>query len=272
LRIASDVVNVYPDGAWLVELAPVADPLVVPLTVAAALGVHEQPGRPMPVTLTEQLATRHMLLILDNCEHLLPACAELSETLLRACPSLRIMATSRQALGVEGETVFRVPSLSMPDGLSTLDVAQLAHYEAVHLFIDRATATAPHFRLSEPNVALIADICRQLDGVPLAIELAATRLKLLGAEELAARLEDRFRLLVGGSRTAPSRHQTLRATLDWSYQLLSDPERMLMRRLAVFSGGLDPGGSRGRHERRRYPAKSGAGAARATARQVSCDC
>ena len=237
LRIATVLVDVYPHGAWLVELAPVADPLLVPLTVAAALGVHEQPGRPMFVTLAEHLAARHVLLILDNCEHLVPACAELSETLLRACPSLRILATSRQALGIDGETVLSVPSLSLPEASSPPEVERLAQYEAVHLFVDRATAAAPHFRLSEPNVALIADICRQLDGVPLAIELAATRLKLLGVEQLAARLEDRFRLLIGGSRSAPSRHQTLRATLDWSYQLLSEPERMLMRRLAVFSGG-----------------------------------
>ena len=237
LRIATVLVDVYPHGAWLVELAPVADPLLVPLTVAAALGVHEQPGRPMFVTLAEHLAARHVLLILDNCEHLVPACAELSETLLRACPSLRILATSRQALGIDGETVLPVPSLSLPEASSPPEVERLAQYEAVHLFVDRATAAVPHFRLSEPNVALIADICRQLDGVPLAIELAATRLKLLGVEQLAARLEDRFRLLIGGSRSAPSRHQTLRATLDWSYQLLSEPERMLMRRLAVFSGG-----------------------------------
>jgi predicted ATPase/DNA-binding CsgD family transcriptional regulator/transcriptional regulator with XRE-family HTH domain len=237
LRIAHELVDVYEEGVWLVDLAPVADPLLVPLTVAAALGVPEQPGRPLLVTLAEHLAARQVLLILDNCEHLVPASAELSEALLRACPSLRIMATSRQALGIEGETVFRVPSLSLPDAVSAPDVQRWAQYEAVRLFVDRATATAPHFRLTEPNVAVIADICRQLDGVPLAIELAATRLKLLGAEQLAARLGDRFRLLTGGSRTAPERHQTLRATLDWSYQLLSEPERMLLRRLAVFSGG-----------------------------------
>jgi predicted ATPase/DNA-binding CsgD family transcriptional regulator len=237
VRMSSDLVQAYADGVWLVELAPVADPFLVPLRVAAALGVHEQPGRPMTVTLAEHLAARHVLLILDNCEHLVTACAELGETLLRACPSLRILATSRQALGIEGETVLRVPSLSLPDASSPPDVDRLAQFEAIHLFVDRATASTPHFRLSEPNVAVVADICRQLDGVPLAIELAATRLKLLGPEQLAARLGDRFRLLVGGSRTAPTRHQTLRATLDWSYQLLSEPERVLLRRLAVFSGG-----------------------------------
>ncbi len=237
LRLASELVDVYGDGAWLVDLAPVADPFLVPVSVAAALGVHEQPGRQMLVTLAEYLGERHLLLILDNCEHLVSASAELSEALLRGCPRLRIVATSRQALGIEGETLFRVPSLSLPDALSPPDVERLAQYEAIHLFVDRATATAPNFRLSQPNVAFIADICRQLDGVPLAIELAATRLKLLGAEQLWARLGDRFRLLTSGSRTAPGRHQTLRATLDWSYQLLSEPERMLLRRLAVFSGG-----------------------------------
>jgi predicted ATPase/DNA-binding CsgD family transcriptional regulator len=237
LRVASDLVDIYPDGAWLVELAPVTDLLLVPLTVAATLGVHEQPGRPMLVTLAEYLAARRLLLILDNCEHLVTASAGLSETLLRASPDLTILATSRQALGVEGETLLRVPSLSLPEDSSPPDLDRLAQFEAVRLFVDRASATAPHFRLSEPNVAVVADICRQLDGVPLAIELAATRLKLFGAEQLAARLDDRFRLLVGGSRTAATRHQTLRATLDWSYQLLSEPERTLLRRLAVFSGG-----------------------------------
>jgi len=237
IRVARDLVEAYADGVWLVDLAPVADAALVPLTVAAALGVHEQPGRSMLVTLAEHLATRHALLILDNCEHLVQACAELSEALLQACPSLGIVATSRQALGVGGETVVSVPPLSLPDAVPEPDLEHLAQYEAIRLFMERATAAAPNFRISEPNFAVIAEICRRLDGVPLAIELAATRLKLLGAEQLAARLDDRLQLLIGGSRTAPGRHQTLRATLDWSYQLLSDAERMLLRRLAVFSGG-----------------------------------
>jgi predicted ATPase len=175
LRIASDLVDSYPDGAWLVELAPVTDSILVRLTVAATLGVYEQPGRPMVVTLAEHLAERHLLLILDNCQHLITACAELSETLLRACPGLRILATSRQALGIEGEPLLRVPSLSLPEASSPPNMDRQAQFEAVRLFVDRASATAPHFRLSEPNVAVVADICHQLDGVPLAIELAATR-------------------------------------------------------------------------------------------------
>jgi non-specific serine/threonine protein kinase len=145
LRLASDLVDVYADGAWQVELAPVADPLLVPLTVAATLGVHEQPGRPMLLTLAEHLAAHHALLILDNCEHLVAACADLSQALLRACPSLRILATSRQALGIEGETVMRVPPLSLPDASSPPDVDRLAESEAVHLFVERATATVPTF-------------------------------------------------------------------------------------------------------------------------------
>ena len=152
LRIASDLVDHYPDGAWLVELAPVTDLLLVPLTVAATLGVHEQPGRPMLVTLAEHLAARQLLLILDNCEHLVTASVGLSDTLLRACPGLRILATSRQALGIEGETLLRVPSLSLPEDSSPPDLDRLAQFEAVRLFVDRASATAPHFRLSEPNV------------------------------------------------------------------------------------------------------------------------
>ena len=237
LRIASDLVASYTDGAWFVELAPVADPRLVSLTVAATLGVPEQPGRAMLVTLAEHLSARHLLLVLDNCEHLVPACADLCGTLLHAAPDLRIVATSRQALGIQGETVLRVPGLSLPDTSQPPDIRQLADFEAVRLFLDRASATAPHFRLAEPNMAVVAEICRRLDGAPLAIELAATRLKLLGAEELAARLDDRFRILVGGSRSAATRHQTLRATLDWSYQLLSEPERIALRRLAAFTGG-----------------------------------
>jgi predicted ATPase/DNA-binding CsgD family transcriptional regulator len=237
LRLARDVLTSYPDGAWLVDLAPVSDPALVPLAVAAALGVREQPGRAMLVSLAEHLVAQRLLLVLDNCEHLVLAAARLSEVLLRACPSLRILATSRQGLGIDGERVFRVPPLALPEVSPQLELKRLADNEAVRLFVDRAAATAPHFRLSEHNITVIAEICRQLDGVPLAIELAATRLKLLGAEEIATRLENRFRLLVGGSRTAPGRHQTLRATLDWSHQLLSEPERVLLRRLAVFSGG-----------------------------------
>jgi predicted ATPase/DNA-binding CsgD family transcriptional regulator len=205
--------------------------------LAAALGVSEQPGRPIAVSLAEYLGARGALLVLDNCEHLLSACAEVSGFLLEACPSLCILATSRQALGVEGERILSVPPLSLPDSAAEPNIKALNQFEAISLFVDRATMAAPDFRPSPAALATISEICRRLDGVPLAIELAATRMRLLGAQQLAARLDDRFELLVAGSRTAPGRHQTLRATLDWSYQLLSEQERVLLSRLAVFSGG-----------------------------------
>jgi predicted ATPase/DNA-binding CsgD family transcriptional regulator len=235
LRMVGDLVDSYADGIWLVELAPLTDPLLLPWAVAAALGVHEQPGRPMQASLADHVEAWHALLLLDNCEHVVQAAAELCDGLLRACPWLRVLATSRQALGVDGEAVFPVAPLSLPQPEMTPE--QVPRTEAIRLFVDRAAAAVPSFRSSAPNYAVIGDICRQLDGVPLAIELAATRLKLLGAEQLAARLEDRLHLLTAGSRTSPNRHQTLRATIDWSYRLLSEPERILLRRLAVFSGG-----------------------------------
>ena len=237
LHLARQVADNYAEGVWLVQLAPLTDPAHVAWTVAAALGVSEQPGRPIELSLREQLAGCRALLILDNCEHLVEACAELSGMLLQACTSLAILAASRQALGVEGEAVFSVPGLSLPESPAELDRMDVRHFAAVSLFIDRAQAVAPDFSQNHPNLAIVGEICRRLDGMPLAIELAATRLKLLGAEEVAARLDNRLQLLIGGSRTAPGRHQTLRATLDWSYQLLREQERTLFRRLAVFKGG-----------------------------------
>jgi non-specific serine/threonine protein kinase len=237
LQVAKDVANEYPDGIWLVQLAPVTDGALVPWTVAAVLGVSEQPGRTIGLSLAERIADGRALLIVDNCEHLLLTCAALSKELLQSCPSLRVLATSRQALGVDGETVFSVPGMVLPDSAAGTDIDALRQVEAIRLFVDRATAVAPDFRLSQANAAAVAESCRQLDGIPLAIELAATRLKLLGPEQLAARLGDRLQLLIGGSRTAPERHQTLRATLDWSYELLSGPERTLIRRLAAFNKG-----------------------------------
>jgi predicted ATPase/DNA-binding CsgD family transcriptional regulator len=237
LRLARDLADRYTDGVWLVQLAAAADELLVAWSVAAAIGVNEQPGRPISISVAEHLSELHALLVLDNCEHLVSACAQMSGDLLQACPSLHILATSRQALGVEGEAIFPVPPLSLPDSPAELTVETLDQFEALRLFVDRASVAAPDFRPSQATLARISEICRRLDGVPLAIELAATRLRLLGAEQLAARLDDRFELLVGGSRTAPGRQQTLRATLDWSYQLLSEQERTLLSRLAVFSGG-----------------------------------
>jgi predicted ATPase/DNA-binding CsgD family transcriptional regulator len=237
LELAGQVAEGYVDGVWLVQLAAIADGALVEWTVAAALGVNEQPGRPIGVSLVEYFGQRELLLIVDNCEHLVAACADMIGSLLEVCPSLHVLATSRQPLGVEGETLFSVPPLSLPDSAAVVSVESSQEFGAIQLFVDRARAASPDLGAAPQTLTFMAEICRRLDGVPLAIELAATRLKVLSAEQLASRLDDRFQLLVSGSRTAPGRHQTLRATLDWSYQLLSERERALLRRLSVFAGG-----------------------------------
>jgi predicted ATPase len=237
LQAAAAVLDAYPDGVWLAELGALADPGNVPQAVAAAVGVREEPGRPLLATLTDALKPRRLLLVLDNCEHLVDACARLADALLRACPQVHLLATSREALGIAGETPRRVPSLALPDARQPPSAEAVAHSEAVRLFAERAATAAPGFAVTAENAAAVVAICRRLDGIPLALELAAARVRVLPPQQLAARLEDRFRLLTGGSRTAPPRQQTLRATLDWSYALLSEPERALFERLAVFAGG-----------------------------------
>jgi predicted ATPase/Tfp pilus assembly protein PilF len=237
LQVAGELVAEYPDGVWLVELASLADPALVPQEVARALEVREEPGRPLIETLLGALRPRELLLVLDNCEHLVDACAELAHTLLRASPGVRLLATSRQALGVPGESLFRVPSLSAP-APPPPPVEQLTQYEAVRLFIDRAQLSQPSFAVTSANAPAVAEICHRLDGIPLAIELAAARVKLLSPEQIRTRLEDRFRLLTGGSRAVLPRHQTLQAALDWSYELLTAGEQALLRRLSVFVGGF----------------------------------
>ena len=219
--------------AVFVDLAPVSGGHLVPPAVAATLGLREQPNHSPVQTVTEHLAPRDLLLVLDNCEHVVVACAELVEHLLLGCPHLRILATSREPLGVEGEQVWPVPTLTLP-GPADQDHAAS---EAVRLFIERTRLVRPDFVLDSRSGPLVAEICRRLDGLPLAIELAAARVPGLGLEALAARLDDRFRLLTLSSRTAPRRQQTLRAVVDWSYELLTEPERRLFRRLAVFTGG-----------------------------------
>ncbi len=237
LQLAGEVLEEFPNGVWLVDLAPVADPTLVTQTAAARLDVRELPGRGILDALTDYVRAKTLLLILDNCEHLIDACAQLAESLLRAAPGLKILATSREALGIAGETAFRVPSLPQPDPEQLHNLDALARNDCVHLFIDRALAAYPSFRLKEKNAAAVAEICRRLDGIPLAIELASARTTVFPPEEIAARLDDRFRLLTGGSRTALERHQTLFALIEWSHQLLSEAERMLLRRLSVFAGG-----------------------------------
>lgn len=237
LHVAADVLDRFKDGVWLVELAPLSDPSLVPQSVSTVLGVREQPERSILETISDFLQPKELLLVLDNAEHLIAACAQLADALLRACPNLRIMATSRENLGIAGETVWPVPALSFPDTEQLPPVEKLAESEAIRLFVERATGVVPTFKLTDRNGLAVASICQRLDGLPLAIELAAARVKVLSVEQIAERLNDRFGLLTGGGRTTLPRHQTLQAAIDWSYDLLSEKERTLLRRLSVFAGG-----------------------------------
>jgi predicted ATPase/DNA-binding CsgD family transcriptional regulator len=215
----------FGDGVWYVDLAPIGSAEIVATTVARALGLCVQPGRAEIDMLAQYVGSRQMLIVLDNCEHLLDACAALGGTMLPRCPRLTLLATSREPLGVSGEVVWRVPSLPIAD-------------DAVELFVDRAVLAKPDFRITDDHVRTVAEICRRLDGVPLALELAAARVRALSVAEILDGLHDRFRLLTGGARTAVQRQQTLRASVDWSHALLTEPERVLFRRLAVFMGGF----------------------------------
>jgi len=237
LEVAKSLAGAYPDGAWLVELAGLSHPALVPGEVAEALEVREQPGRPLTVTLADSLRTKDLLLVVDNCEHLTDACAYLVDTLLKGCPRLRILATSREALGVAGEVNWRVHPLSFPDPRRSPTVDELSSYESTRLFLERARHRNPAFALSARNAWAVAQVCERLGGIPLAIELAAARVGTLSAEQICGRLEDSLKLLTMGNRTAPPRQQTLRGALDWSYELLSEPERKLFGRLSVFVGG-----------------------------------
>jgi predicted ATPase/DNA-binding CsgD family transcriptional regulator len=252
LRLGAEVAAGFPDGVWLAGLADVTAPAFVTARISAALGVREEPGQPLEATLADALRGQRLLLILDNCEHVVTACAQLCEYLLANCRWLRIMATSREPLRVPGETIWRVPPLSLPPeaaagsaGLSAgsssgpsagFSPEELTQHEAVRLFAERAAAARPGFNLGPQNAAAVAGVCRTLDGMPLAIELAAARVGALAVEQINGRLSDRFQLLAGGHRTAAPRQRTLRATVDWSYELLTEPEQLLLRRLAVFSG------------------------------------
>ncbi len=241
IKVASELVEKYPDGVYLVELAPLRDPALVTHSVAMVLGVREAPNHLLSETLADYISTRQMLLVLDNCEHLVSVSAQLAESLLQACPRLTILATSREPLSIGGERLYRVPPLSVPPAQLPADKLlprDLVQYEAVRLFVDRAVAVQPNFRLTEQNAAAIAQVCQRLDGIPLAIELAAARTGMLKVETIAARLSDRFTLLTSGERTALPHQQTLRATMDWSHDLLTESARILFRRLSVFAGGF----------------------------------
>ncbi len=237
IELVRGLAQAHTGGVVFVELAALAEPALVPQAVASALGIQEQPGRPLRQTLVDALRSRQVLLVLDNCEHLVQVCAEIAESLLRDCPDLRILATSRQPLRIPGEVAWRVPPLGMPLRPGRIAPGELASSEAALLFVERARAAQPGFGLSEQNAPHIAQICHRLDGIPLALELAAARVPALGVPQLATRLEDCFSLLTGGSRTALPRQRTLRGALDWSCGLLSDREQRLFQRLSVFAGG-----------------------------------
>jgi predicted ATPase/class 3 adenylate cyclase len=237
LQVAAEALERFPDGVFLVELAPLTDPAFVAPTVAGVLGVKEESGKPFITTLTEYLKEKTLLLLIDNCEHVLDASATLIATLLRACPHIQILATSREGLGIMGEMTYRIPSLSTPTKNEPATVATLMTYEAAQLFIARATLHRSDFAVTDQNAPALASICTRLDGIPLAIELAAARVRSLSVEEINDKLDQRFRLLTGGSRTALPRQQTLRSLIDWSYDLLSTPEKHLLEKLSVFVGG-----------------------------------
>jgi predicted ATPase/DNA-binding CsgD family transcriptional regulator len=239
LAAAGELAKGIENGAWLVELAPLSDPSLVPQAVATALGVREQPGGSLTGTLSGYLRTRKLLLVLDNCEHLIQASADLAEALLRTCPELRVLATSREALGITGEVAWPVPPLNLPDLRRLPDVENLPRYEAARLFMDRAVAVKPSFTVTEQNAASLAQVCYRLDGIPLALELAAARTKVLSVEQIAHRLDDCFEVLAEGGRTTMPRQRTLHATMDWSHELLGHEERVLFRRLSVFVGGFN---------------------------------
>lgn len=237
LQVCAKLNDTFSDGVWLVELASINDPGLVVKSVAQVLGMHESPGIFLLDTISAYLRHRRLLLLIDNCEHLLEACGRLVQHLLNECPRLTILTTSREALNISGETAYRVPSLDVPDRQAVSSLEDLAQVESVRLFAERAAAVLPDFRLSPETISAAVHLCQRLDGIPLAIELAAARVIVLSVNEIASHLDDRFNLLTGGSRTALPRQQTLQASIDWSYNLLSPKECLLMQRLSVFSGG-----------------------------------
>jgi len=237
IQAASEMLDQFPDGVWFVELAPILDPVLVPRTTAIVIGLRDEPQRSVIDMLCDYLREKKMLIILDNCEHLVDACARMADQILHAARKTYILASSREALSIGGEVTYRVPSLGLPDIQHLPSVESLSQYEAVKLFIDRATSAIPTFTVTNDNAPAVAQVCHHLDGIPLAIELAVAKIRVISVDQIAKRLDDRFRLLTGGSRTVLERHQTLRAAIDWSYNLLSDAEQVLFGRLSVFVGG-----------------------------------
>jgi len=237
LEVAAQELERFGDGVWFVDLAALDDAALVPMAVLGVLSLVETTGRSPVAVLEQRLRTRDLLLVLDNCEHLIEASAELVSTLLQAGPRIRVLATSREPLGVPGERLHQVRSLASPEPGSSLSLEQLTEYPAVELFVARAQLVQSEFVLTAANGKDVANVCHRLDGIPLAIELAAARLRVLTLDQIQARLDDRFRLLVAGSRISLPRQRTLAATLDWSYELLAPAERAVLLRLPVFAGG-----------------------------------
>jgi predicted ATPase/DNA-binding CsgD family transcriptional regulator len=237
LQVAAELLDGVGDGVWFADLAPLGDADLVAVTVADVLGIRREPGRPALDTLVDAVGARSPLVLLDNCEHVIGACAKLADALLRGCPNLALLATSREPLGIDGERVHRVPSMGIPAGGA--DAEAIRASEAVRLLEDRAMAQGVHLAWDEPFAKVAGRICRRLDGMPLAVELAAARLRVMPPDELDARLDERFALLTGGSRAALPRQQTLRAMVDWSWELLTSSEQAVLARLSVFAGGFD---------------------------------
>src|SRR5215203_2250011 len=237
LEVSRDLLEAYSDGVWLVEFAPLSEEALVPKAVAEAVEVPERPDEPLVDTLTEVLDSRELLLVLDNCEHLLEATARLADVLLDSCPNLRVLATSREGLGVEGEVRWPVPPLSAPDPQYSSTVEELERLESARLFLARARNRDPSFTFTPGNSQTVAELCSKLEGIPLAIELAAARVGTLSLEQILERLEGSLELLTRGDRTATPRQRTIRGTLDWSHELLYERERKVFRRLSVFAGG-----------------------------------
>jgi non-specific serine/threonine protein kinase len=235
IQVGHQLLHDYPHGVWFVPLDSISDPQLVPKTIASVFGIREVVDREVVETLKNVLRLNTALLILDNCEHLLDACAQLINTLLRHCPTLRILATSREILKMEGEATYNLPSLSTPEGSDSLET--ISEYESVQLFVERAAMTLSAFQLTKENAQTIADICRRVDGIPLAIELIVARVNILKVEEISIQLQNSFALLANNNRTKLSRHQTLQASIDWSWALLTDAEQAFLRQLSVFSGG-----------------------------------
>jgi len=237
MEVAHRLTDAFPDGVWLVELAALSDSRLVPQAVAKTLALAEQPIRPVIETLGDYIGSKRLLLVLDNAEHLLDACARLLDVVLARSPYATAIVTSRERLGMAGELTYRVPSLRVPVPGDNLAPDAMLTYEGIRLFVDRARLLRPDFSVTSENASSLASICYRLDGIPLAIELAAARLRLMSVAELSARLDQRFALLTDGSRTALPRHRTLRSMIDWSYDLLREPERLFLQRLSVFAGG-----------------------------------